>query len=48
VIGSHLAHYAAEQGRKARAEGKAQYDNPYSFVRQTLEAYAWEEGYKRA
>ena len=29
------------------AEGKESWDNPYSFISETLAAYAWEEGYKR-
>jgi hypothetical protein len=47
MIGSHAAKHAAEEGRKARKAGKESWDNPYSFMHETLQAYAWEEGWKR-
>ena len=47
MTGSHTARHAAEEGRKARLAGAEKFDNPYSFITETLQAYAWEEGYKR-
>lgn len=47
MLGSFAAKAAAEEGRKARIAGKEQFDNPYSFMRETVQAYAWEEGFKR-
>lgn len=37
-----------EDGAKAKLEGKGSWDNPYSFTTEAHEAYAWEDGYKRA
>lgn len=48
MLGSHAAKAAAEKGRKARAAGAEKWENPYSFMNETLQAYAWEEGWKRA
>lgn len=48
MLGSHAARHAVEEGRKARLAGAEVWDNPYSFTYETLQAYAWEEGYKRA
>ena len=43
---ANLTRYV-EEGAKARAAGKESFDNPYSFITETMAAYAWEEGYKR-
>ena len=48
MIGSHAAKKAVEEGRKARIAGAEIFDNPYSFMHETVQAYAWEEGFKRA
>jgi hypothetical protein len=48
MIGSHAARQAAEEGRSAKLSGLEIFDNPYSFTRETLQAYAWEEGFKTA
>lgn len=48
MIGSHAARQAAEQGRSAKLAGMESFDNPYSFITETLMAYAWEEGFKKA
>lgn len=37
-----------EEGAKAKLEGKAEHDNPYNFITETAQAYAWEDGYKSA
>ena len=47
MIGTANLTSYVEEGAKARKNGEAIYDNPYSFIRETSEAYAWEEGYKR-
>lgn len=36
-----------EEGSKAKREGKAEYNNPYCFMNETAQAYAWEDGYKK-
>ena len=43
---ANLAAYVKE-GAKARRDRKESWENPYSFITETLQAYAWEEGYKR-
>jgi hypothetical protein len=45
MLGSHAAKAAIEEGRKAHIAGAEKWENPYSFIRQTLQAYAWEEGW---
>ena len=47
MIGGYAARQAAEEGRKAREKGKSKDDNPYSFITETVQAYAWDEGFKR-
>ena len=37
-----------EEGAKAKREGKAEHENPYDFMTETAQAYAWEDGYKSA
>lgn len=37
-----------EEGAKAKRDGKGSWDNPYSFITETHEAYAWDDGFKRA
>ena len=43
---ANLTAYVNE-GAKARKDGKANWENPYSYMTETLAAYAWDEGYKR-
>lgn len=47
MLGMNAAKAATEEGRKARIAGLEAFDNPYSFTRETFQAYAWEEGFKR-
>lgn len=37
-----------EEGRKAAKEGKEMHHNPYDFITETAQAYAWEDGHKQA
>lgn len=48
MLGSHAARKAVEEGRTAKLAGLEIFDNPYSFTRESLQAYAWEEGFKKA
>lgn len=48
MIGSYAARNAVEQGRKAKLAGMENFDNPHSFITETLMAYAWDEGFKAA
>ena len=47
MIGTASLKLQVEEGAKAREEGKEVWENPYSFITETVAAYAWEEGYKR-
>ena len=42
----HLREVKAE-GAAAKRDGKAEWDNPYNFLLEAHQAYAWEDGYKR-
>lgn len=44
---ANLTSYTNE-GAKARKDGKESWENPYSYMTETLAAYAWDEGFKKA
>lgn len=36
------------EGAEAKRNGKSGHENPYDFLTETAQAYAWEDGYKAA
>lgn len=36
-----------EAGAQAKRDGKAEHENPYDFITEAAQAYAWEDGYKK-
>ena len=46
MIGMEAAKTAREEGRKAAEQGKTADDNPYDYRFESVQAYAWDQGFR--
>ena len=48
MLGSKQLAKIMEEGKIAKNNGIEKFENPYSFTTESIAAYAWLEGYKKA